>query len=161
MLFVVHLAHLPRSVRPVLDEAVLLELGLKWPAVLITFDRTGLPPEFRGAKCVTDVGSFHVLIDKRNRHDEVNIIVIDHVGDHADKHRECCVLEVGKLDVHRPELHPPADVRVNSRGRLESQRVPVGRLQVLEMRVAIHRRDLGPPFGKHSLFNRLAHFLRV
>ena len=48
----------------------------------------GLEPEFLAQKGVSIVSSFHVLIDLRNRHDKVQVEVVDHVVDHAQKNNK-------------------------------------------------------------------------
>lgn len=66
-----------------------------------------------------------------DRHDEVEIV---REYDTREKHDEADVggvLEVGELRLARAELHAPSDGRVGRR-RLESHRLPVGRLDVLD-----------------------------
>ena len=64
-------------------------------------------------------------------YDEVELEGEDGSGEEDDKHDVCSVFEIGQLTVHRPELHPPANVRVGGRG-LEPHRLPVRRLNVLK-----------------------------
>ena len=53
-------------------------------------------------------------------------------GEQHDEADDGRVLEIGELQLARPELHPPADGRVG-RGRLEAHGLPVGGLNVLEV----------------------------
>ncbi len=52
-------------------------------------------------------------------------------GQQYDENGESGILEIGQLHFHGPELDPPSDGRV-CRRRLEADRLPVGRLDILD-----------------------------
>mmetsp|Transcript_5437 Transcript_5437/g.9172 ORF Transcript_5437/g.9172 Transcript_5437/m.9172 type:complete len:339 (+) Transcript_5437:1060-2076(+) len=79
------------------------------------------------------MSTLHVNVGERDGNDEVNVEVVDHVGDQPQQNDETRIFEVGHLNVHGAELDPPANVGSLGGGRLEPQGVPVGRLQVLEV----------------------------
>ena len=87
----------------------------------------------------------HVLIDEGDGQDIVQVEGVDYVGDHTDTNSQCCVLKICQLDVHGSKLHSPTDVRIFGRRVLEPERVPVRRLKVLKVRVAVYRRALEEP----------------
>ena len=87
----------------------------------------------------------HVLIDEGDGQDIVQVEGVDYVGDHTDTNSQCCVLKICQLDVHGSKLHSPTDVRIFGRRVLEPERVPVRRLKVLKVRVAVDRRALEEP----------------
>ena len=66
------------------------------------------------------MSTLHVLVDELDGQHEVQVKGVDDVCDHADAHRECCVLKVSQLDIHRAELNAPSDVRIVSRRVFES-----------------------------------------
>ena len=79
------------------------------------------------------MGAVEVLVYLRDRHNVVHAVGVNNVYEHADEHAKRCVFEIGELNVERPELDAPPDLRVNRGRRLKSHRVPVGRLEVLEV----------------------------
>ena len=93
------------------------------------------------------MSTLHVLVDELDGQHEVKVEGVDYVCDHSDAHRECCILKVCQLDVHRTELDAPSDVRILIGRVFKSQRVPVGRLDVFKVRVATDRRALKEPGG--------------
>ena len=93
----------------------------------------------------------HVLVDERDRQDEVQVEHVHHVGDHTGADCQRRVLEICQLDVHRAELHPPADVSIFRWRVLEPQAVPIRRLQVLEVRVTVDGWALEEP-GRADAF---------
>mmetsp|Transcript_90786 Transcript_90786/g.163931 ORF Transcript_90786/g.163931 Transcript_90786/m.163931 type:complete len:221 (+) Transcript_90786:669-1331(+) len=70
----------------------------------------------------------HVLINLGNWHEEGKIKDQNCPGDNHDEGRESCVLEVGHLHLHGPELCSPADVRRVA--RLHRRRLPANCLPV-------------------------------
>jgi len=104
-----------------------------------------LPPELCVEKAVSVVGAFHILVDEGDRKDEVYIKSVYYVGDHAHCNGQGYVLEVSHLNVHRPELNTPANIRILSWRVLKPKRVPVSGLEVLEMRISIHGRAFKEP----------------
>ena len=93
------------------------------------------------------MGPLHVLIDQGDGKHEVEVKGVDHVGNHTDSNGQGCVLEVSWADIHRAELDAPSDLAVLSGRVLEAKRVPVGRLEVLEVLVARDGRALQEPGG--------------
>lgn len=51
----------------------------------------------------------HVLVDHGHWHDEIDVIVIDHVDQETQCHDEASVLEVCQLYVHGSELDAPSN----------------------------------------------------
>mmetsp|Transcript_5994 Transcript_5994/g.25081 ORF Transcript_5994/g.25081 Transcript_5994/m.25081 type:complete len:440 (-) Transcript_5994:1468-2787(-) len=93
------------------------------------------PPErrVRGGG-VPRVRRLHVLVDLGHGDVDVEVERQKHAEHEHRKHRERGVLEVRQLDFHRAQLDAPADVvRVRARRRLPADRVPVRRLDVLEV----------------------------
>mmetsp|Transcript_7613 Transcript_7613/g.17500 ORF Transcript_7613/g.17500 Transcript_7613/m.17500 type:complete len:433 (-) Transcript_7613:168-1466(-) len=74
----------------------------------------------------------HVCLHHRHGNVEVELERKDGARQQHNKHRMHCVVVLGERDVHRSELHPPAD-RVAGRGRLEANGVPVGALEILKV----------------------------
>ena len=60
----------------------------------------GLYPELLRDHSIDVVSSFEVLVNLRDRRDEVNIKVVDHVVKHEEQHDHSCVLKVSELNVH-------------------------------------------------------------
>ena len=60
----------------------------------------GLYPELLRDHSIDVVSSFEVLVNLRDRRDEVNIKVVDHVVEHEKQHDHSCVLKVSELNVH-------------------------------------------------------------
>ena len=56
------------------------------------------------------MSTLHVLVDEGDRQDEVQVEGVYQVGDHAEAHRQCRILEICQLDVHGSELHAPANI---------------------------------------------------
>jgi len=77
--------------------------------------------------------SLHIFVYFADRSDEIDVEVVDHIVDHDEQHNHGSILEVSQLNVHGPELHSPADLGVDGRRGLQTHRVPVGALQVLEV----------------------------
>lgn len=93
----------------------------------------------------------HVLVDKGNGKNEIDIESVDDVSDHTNCNGQRCVLKVCQLDVHGSEFYTPANVGVFSRRVLESERVPVCRLKVFEMGIAIDGRTFQEPGSADSI----------
>ena len=72
----------------------------------------------------------HVLVDLGNRQVEVEVQAQDRSREENDEHREGCVLEIGHLYFHRPELYSPTDRGANW-GRFEPDGLPIRRLYIL------------------------------
>mmetsp|Transcript_43119 Transcript_43119/g.57049 ORF Transcript_43119/g.57049 Transcript_43119/m.57049 type:complete len:220 (-) Transcript_43119:1433-2092(-) len=89
----------------------------------------------------------HVLVDERDRQDEVQVEGVHNVGDHAHSDGERGILEVRQRDIHRAELNAPSNVAVFGGWVFESQRIPIRRLQVLEVLIASDGRALEEPGG--------------
>lgn len=51
----------------------------------------------------------HVFVNLANRHDEVDVKVIDNVDNEAEGNDETGVLKVCELNVHRAEFNSPSD----------------------------------------------------
>lgn len=79
------------------------------------------------------MGPLHVLVDLRDRDDEVDVEVVDDVDDETEGHDKARVLEVRQLNVHGPELYSPPDIRIMRWWWLETKGVPIGRLQIFKM----------------------------
>lgn len=79
------------------------------------------------------MSTLHVLIYFGNRHDKIEVEMIDHIVNHAEKHYKGCIFKVSHLDVHRAEFDPPADLGVLRGWRLEPHGIPVCALQILKM----------------------------
>mmetsp|Transcript_10744 Transcript_10744/g.25681 ORF Transcript_10744/g.25681 Transcript_10744/m.25681 type:complete len:439 (-) Transcript_10744:1051-2367(-) len=110
----------------------------------------------------------HVGVDLRDGHVEVELLRLDGLRKEDHERRERCVLKVRDVDLHRAELDAPLDiVRVLRRGRLEAHRVPVRRLDVLEVVVvqlvvllqllAVHHKRVAHEEVRHMLRHRLVH----
>mmetsp|Transcript_6999 Transcript_6999/g.21047 ORF Transcript_6999/g.21047 Transcript_6999/m.21047 type:complete len:264 (-) Transcript_6999:69-860(-) len=83
---------------------------------------------------VAEVCAAHVLVHLGEGEVEVEVEGEDDARDEDDEDGEGGVLEVGQLDLHRPELGAPADVRVAlGGGRLPAHGLPVGGLDVFEV----------------------------
>ena len=72
-------------------------------------DAVNIEPKLLVQDAISLVRPVHVLVDHAYGHDEVNIEVVDHIHDHAQRNNQARVFEVGQLDVHRSKLHSPAD----------------------------------------------------
>lgn len=83
--------------------------------------------EFRVQHGVARVRDFHVLGDARDGDVEVQIEGEDGSRDEHHEYAECRVLEIGYLDLHGSELHPPSDVDVGW-GRFKAHVLPVSGL---------------------------------
>ena len=66
------------------------------------------------------MSSLEVLVDVRDRENEVHVKVVDDVDGHDQEDGHGCVLEVGELEVGSPELNSPADIGASRWWRLES-----------------------------------------
>ena len=89
---------------------------------------------------VPQVGAAHGLVDLGQRNVERQVEGEHHARHQDDEHGERGILEIRQLHFHGTEFGAPADVRVvgtgGRRGRLPATRLPVRRLNVLEM---LHR----------------------
>lgn len=74
----------------------------------------------------------HVLRRLHDRDIKIQLEAQDRSRDEHDKDRKSCVLKIRHLDLHRPELDPPADIGVGG-GRLEADVLPVCGLEVFEV----------------------------
>lgn len=92
--------------------------------------QVGTEPEAFVQDGITVVRLVHVVVDLGEGDVEVQIVLEDDAVEKNEKDSKRSILELGQLDIHRPELHAPADVGVG-RGRLEPHCLPVGRLNVL------------------------------
>ena len=77
--------------------------------------------------------SLHVFVAHGDWNHKVDVKMIQYVDNEAKQHNQTCVLKVGQLDIHGAELNTPTDVGGGRRWRLETHRVPIGRLQVFKM----------------------------
>ena len=57
------------------------------------------------------VRSFHIGVRIRNRQNEIDIKVVDNIGDKPKQNNEASVFKIGKLNVQGSELNPPSDFR--------------------------------------------------
>lgn len=54
--------------------------------------------------------SLHVIISHRDRDDEVDVKVIDHIGNQTKSDNQACVLKIGQLDIHRSKFNSPTNI---------------------------------------------------
>lgn len=85
-----------------------LKVSCSWKICLL--DAICIEPELLIQYRISLVRSFHVLIDLGNRHNKVDVEVVDHIDDEAEGDDEACVFEVCKLDVHSAELNAPSNI---------------------------------------------------
>lgn len=81
---------------------------------------------------VAGMSSLHVLVNLSDRDVEVKAKAENDTSNKNDEDSKGCVLEVGDLDLHGPELDTPADIIVGRWG-LEAHVLPVCALNVLKM----------------------------
>lgn len=102
-----------------------------------------LKPELLVDKGLSLVCCLHILINVADRNDKICVKSVNHVDKHSKEYSQSSILEVSQLDIHRTELDSPSDAGVEGRRVLKPQRVPVCRLQVLKVRVALDRLHSG------------------
>ena len=103
--------------------------------------------------------------------------MIDNINYESSKNQETCVLIIGELYVHGSELNPPSYFGVMRWWRFEPQRIPIGTLDVFEVRghvvvidlfleeltrvswKRISMEDLGEMFSKFFVDVRVLHKL--
>lgn len=93
--------------------------------------QVGTEPEAFVQDGIAVVRLVHVVVDLGEGNVEVQIVLEDDAVEEHEEDSKRSILELGQLDVHRPEFHTPADVGVGRR-RLEPHCLPVGRLNVLQ-----------------------------
>ena len=97
------------------------------------FDAVGFEPEFLVKKRISVVSSLHVGICFRNWDNEINIEMVNDVDNQSKHNNKASVFKVSKLDIHCSKFNSPSDLGIVRRWRLESERIPVCRLKVLEV----------------------------
>ena len=94
--------------------------------------------------------SLHILVDQGNRKDVVQVEGVDNVSNHTNAYGQRCVLKICQLDIHRSKFYAPADVWILCRWIFESKGVPVGRLKVFKVRIAVNWWALQEPSSAHT-----------
>ena len=102
--------------------------------ILKITDTTCVEPEFLVKKCISVVSSLHVGICFSNWDNEINIKMVNDVDNQTKHNDETSVFKVSKLDIHCSKFNSPSDFGIVRRWRLEPKRIPVCRLNVLEVR---------------------------
>mmetsp|Transcript_96411 Transcript_96411/g.294895 ORF Transcript_96411/g.294895 Transcript_96411/m.294895 type:complete len:210 (+) Transcript_96411:505-1134(+) len=104
-------------------------------------------PELAFVHSINRVGPFHVLVNLRKRHQEVQVKHQEHSREQHHKSRERCILEISQLHLHGTELGAPTNVRRTHflrRGRLPAHGLPIRGIEALEMlhgSLVVHFRD--------------------
>ena len=79
------------------------------------------------------ISSFCIGICFSNWDNEINIKMVNDIDNQTEHNNETSVFKVSKLDIHCSKFNSPSDLGILGRWRLESERIPVCRLNVLEV----------------------------
>ena len=90
--------------------------------VILANSRLGrFEPKFLVEKPISQMSSFHILVDQGHRNDEIKVKSVDDVGNHTSHDSQSGILKVSDRYVHRSELDSPADPRFQGWGNFKAQ----------------------------------------